>query len=163
MDLTEITKVERLNQEEGQEITFSEILEEVKLDIRELIHSFDPVISTDFAVKGIYYSRKNMRSIIYNLLSNALKYSAPDRKPEVRITTELKNDCITLSLADNGLGLSERDKSKVFGMFKRAHQHIEGTGVGLYMIKKMIENANGTIEVESEKGVGSTFMVNFNC
>ncbi len=54
-----------------------------------------------------------------------------------------------------------KDSAKIFGMFKRLHDHVEGTGIGLYIVKKMIDNAEGKIEVESKEGVGSTFKVFF--
>jgi signal transduction histidine kinase len=62
---------------------------------------------------------------------------------------------------DNGLGMDARDPEKIFGMFKRQHAHVEGTGIGLYIVKKMIENAGGKIQVESQVGIGSTFQVYF--
>lgn len=54
-----------------------------------------------------------------------------------------------------------RKKDKVFGMFKRLHTHVEGTGVGMYIVKRIMENASGKIEVESEEGVGTTFRLYF--
>lgn len=158
-DLTEISMVQRIDPKDLQSISFEEILNEVKLDIRELFEKFDPTVSTNFEVANINFSRKNLRSIIYNLISNALKYSSPERKPIVYITSEKIQKYTLLKISDNGLGLSLKDQGKIFGMFKRAHQHVEGTGVGLYMIKRMIENAGGKIEIESEENVGSTFAV----
>ncbi len=66
-----------------------------------------------------------------------------------------------LTVKDNRLGMESGRLSQLFTMFKRFHDHVEGTGIGLYMIKKMIENAGGRIEVESQVGVGSTFKVYF--
>jgi signal transduction histidine kinase len=54
-----------------------------------------------------------------------------------------------------------RQEDKIFALFKRLHSHVEGTGIGLYIVKKMLENAGGAIEVDSEVGVGSTFRVYF--
>jgi signal transduction histidine kinase len=93
------------------------------------------------------------------LLSNALKYSSPDRKPEVKIVSYQEKEFTILQVSDNGLGLSKENQSKIFGMFKRVHQHVEGSGIGLYIIKKMIENVGGKIEVKSEVGKGTTFKV----
>ncbi len=158
-DLTEISKIQRVDQTDLQTLNFATILNEVKLDIRELIERFNPAITTNFEVEELNFSRKNLRSIIFNLLSNALKYSSPNRKPEVKISTEKNNDFTILKVSDNGLGLSLENQSKIFGMFKRAHQHIEGSGIGLYMIKRMIENSGGKIEIQSEVDRGTTFSV----
>jgi signal transduction histidine kinase len=62
---------------------------------------------------------------------------------------------------DNGLGLSPAQQSKLFTMFKRMHTHVEGTGIGLYIVKRIIENNGGKIDVESEQGKGTVFKVYF--
>ncbi|MDJ0366354.1 HAMP domain-containing sensor histidine kinase [Hymenobacter sp. H14-R3] len=64
-----------------------------------------------------------------------------------------------LEVRDNGLGLSKAQQGELFRMFRRLHTHVPGSGVGLYMVKKMIENAGGTLTVQSQLGVGSTFTV----
>ena len=92
--------------------------------------------------------------MVFNPLSNALKYRDPGcplhvRRPEGRFVV----------LEDNGLGLKVTNEQKLFGMFQRFHDHVEGSGIGLYMVKKMVEKAGGCIEVRSELGVGTTFPV----
>lgn len=62
-------------------------------------------------------------------------------------------------MQDNGLGMKLSDTSKIFTMFKRLHTHMEGTGIGLFMVKRIIENAGGKIEVESQLGKGSKFTI----
>ncbi|MBO9701447.1 MAG: GHKL domain-containing protein [Sporocytophaga sp.] len=159
-DLTEISKVQRVGNLEPEVLTFSEMYNEVILDIRELIKiSNDPVIVTDFKVDTIKYSRKNLRSIIYNLLSNALKYSSSERRPEIHLSTESADNFVLLTISDNGLGISSENQHKIFNMFERAHQHVEGSGIGLYIIKRIIENSGGKIELQSTEGVGTTFKV----
>ncbi|GAL85195.1 hypothetical protein N824_20470 [Sporocytophaga myxococcoides] len=159
-DLTEISKVQRVSNQEPEELTFSEIYNEVILDIRELIKaSKEPLIVADFKIDKIRYSRKNLRSIIYNLLSNALKYSSPERRPEIHLSTRLADDFILLAISDNGLGINQESQHKVFNMFERAHQHVEGSGVGLYIIKRIIENFGGKIEIQSTENVGTNFYV----
>ncbi|MBB4601492.1 signal transduction histidine kinase [Hymenobacter luteus] len=66
-----------------------------------------------------------------------------------------------LTVQDNGLGLSELQQRQLYGLFQRLHTHVEGTGVGLYIVKRLIENAGGSIAVQSEVGVGTTFTVTF--
>ncbi len=62
---------------------------------------------------------------------------------------------------DNGLGINKKHHSKLFLMFKRLHTHVEGSGIGLYIIKRIVENNGGKIEVESEENEGSEFKVYF--
>jgi len=66
-----------------------------------------------------------------------------------------------LEVRDNGLGLHLTPDRPLFGLFQRYHTHVEGTGVGLYVVKKLVENAGGRIAVRSELGVGSVFTVYF--
>lgn len=102
-----------------------------------------------------------MRSIVYNLLSNSLKYRSPERTLELSISTESTPEYVILKVEDNGLGMKKNDHAKIFYMFKRLHDHVEGTGIGLYIVKRIVENAGGKIEVESEEGKGTTFQVYF--
>ncbi len=100
-----------------------------------------------------------MRSIFYNLISNALKYRHPERNPVVDLKTEQLDDGILLTVKDNGLGISDANKEKVFSMFKRLHDHVEGSGVGLYIVKRIVTNAGGRIELESKLEEGTTFKI----
>jgi signal transduction histidine kinase len=105
--------------------------------------------------------RANLRSIIYNLLSNAIKYASPERPPYVVFETFREGTYTVLCIQDNGLGIPESQQPKLFSMFKRFHSHVDGTGVGLYMIKRVIENNRGKIEVQSTEGLGAQFKVYF--
>lgn len=80
---------------------------------------------------------------------------------EIKIKTEKVKDYLLLIIKDNGLGIDPSNQSKVFKMFKRFHNHVEGTGIGLYIVKRILDNAGGKIEVESEEGKGTTFKVYF--
>jgi signal transduction histidine kinase len=84
-----------------------------------------------------------------------------DRPLHVRITCYELETHHVLSVEDNGLGMDMRQEEKIFALFKRLHNHVQGTGIGRYIVKKMLENAGGGIEVESQVGVGSTFRVYF--
>jgi signal transduction histidine kinase len=96
---------------------------------------------------------------VYNLLSNALKYRHPDRFPLVHLRGYCREAHTILEVQDNGLGLSEVQQTKLFRLFRRLHNHVEGSGIGLYMVKKMVENAGGTITVQSQLDIGTTFRV----
>jgi PAS domain S-box-containing protein len=160
-DLTEITKVQKDLVEDIQEVPLAELSQEIKGDMNEVISQTGAIVETDFKVPNIKFSKKNLRSIIYNLLSNAIKYKSPDLAPRIKISSEDAGEFILFKVSDNGLGISEENKGKVFGMFKRFHDHVEGTGIGLYIVKRIVDNAGGRIEVESTLGKGSVFNVYF--
>ncbi|MFN3403698.1 MAG: PAS domain S-box protein [Cytophagaceae bacterium] len=161
-DLTEISKIQKNFNEDESLVEFEEFLEDIKFTLIELIVGSEATIDADFSkCKEISFSRKNFKSIIYNLVSNAIKYQHPDRKPYIKIYSEKIEGYAVLTVQDNGLGFNVKDKDKIFGMFKRLHDHVDGSGVGLYIVKKIIEITGGKIEVESQRGEGSTFRVYF--
>lgn len=161
-DLTKVIRVQKDLEEEKMIVSFHEVLEDVKTDIAPLISESQAQITTNFQVPEISYARKNIRSILYNLLSNAIKYRSPERPVHVILTTRgLSGNTAVLTVSDNGLGIRSDQTHKLFTMFKRLHNHVEGSGIGLYMIKKIVENNSGTIEVTSELDKGTTFTVLF--
>jgi two-component system, chemotaxis family, CheB/CheR fusion protein len=159
-ELSDISKIEN-EIDENENINLKDLLEEVELSIKDILLKSKVKINIDFKEPEIPFSRKNLRSILLNILSNAIKYRSPDRELELNIRTERSNSFIILSIQDNGLGLDKNKIDEVFSKFKRRHNHVEGSGIGLYLVKKMITNAGGKIEVESELGKGSTFSVYF--
>jgi signal transduction histidine kinase len=160
-DLTEITKVQKDLYEEIESVLFQEIIEDVKSDIQKLIDESEAVIHCECQVPEVTFARKNLRSIIYNLLTNGIKYRFPGRPIAITIKTYVAGDYTVLSVRDNGLGLSTEQQSKLFNMFKRLHTHVEGSGIGLYIVKRIIENSGGKIEVQSVLGEGTAFNVFF--
>jgi len=108
---------------------------------------------------AVRFLEKNLRSLVYNLLSNAFKYRAAGRPAHVCLRAYPDGSFVRLTVQDNGLGIDLAGQRKLFGLFERLHSHVEGSGIGLFMVKKMVENAGGRILVESELGVGSTFTV----
>ena len=160
-DLTEISKVQKENSDDVQIVHLNTLIEEIRLDIKSIIDKSKAQINLDLQVEEFKFSSKNMRSILYNLISNAVKYSSPERVPQVNVSTKVVSGYTILTVSDNGLGINPAYKSKLFGMFKRLHDHVEGSGIGLYIVKRIIENNGGKIEVESELNVGTTFKVYF--
>ncbi|MGV3503266.1 MAG: sensor histidine kinase [Adhaeribacter sp.] len=161
-DLTDITKIQRQAGDDVGFISLSEVVSEVLLDFEGAIAAAGARVETSLAPEAVIrFSAKNLRSIIYNLVSNALKYRDPDRLPHIRIFTETGPDQVQLSVADNGLGLNLADQDKIFSMFKRLHDHVEGSGIGLYIVKRIVENAGGSIALSSTLGQGSTFRISF--
>ncbi|MCR6642059.1 MAG: PAS domain-containing protein [Sporocytophaga sp.] len=160
-DLTEITRAQKSAEEEKESIEFEGIFEDVITSINDLAKATQASFNLDFSVPSIKFSRKSMRSIFYNLISNALKYRHPARRPVIEVKTVERDEWIVLSVKDNGLGISEANKEKVFSMFKRLHAHVEGSGVGLYIVKRIVTNAGGRIELDSKIDEGTTFRIFF--
>lgn len=158
-ELAEIAKIEGNYQNEVETVSFETILKEVQLIIKDKINESNARITIDIKEPEIEFSRKNLRSILYNLFSNALKYKSPDRVPEIHIKTEKENGFVLLSVKDNGLGIADDKKDLLFTPFTRFEKEVEGTGIGLYLVKKIIENAGGKISVNSKPGEGSEFKV----
>ena len=160
-----LTDVSKLQKEHGlptQPVDLAAVIQDVRLDLDPLIESTRARLDVDVAaVPTVLFSEKNLRSVVFNLLSNALKYRDPARTPHVRLRARPEGEFAVLEVIDNGLGLDAAHEQRLFGMFQRFHDHVEGSGIGLYMVKKMIENAGGRITVRSELGVGSTFCVYF--
>ncbi|GEO02552.1 hypothetical protein AAE02nite_02160 [Adhaeribacter aerolatus] len=161
VDLTNITRVQKEVNQDQVNLSFAETLADVKQDIQAMIAESGACIKTDFAVPEIVYARKNLRSILYNLVSNAIKYRDLKRKPEIIISTAQEEEYITLTVSDNGLGIRADQQHKLFSMFRRVHTHVEGSGIGLYIVKRIVENYGGYVTVDSTEGKGSTFKVYF--
>jgi signal transduction histidine kinase len=96
-----------------------------------------------------------------NLLDNAVKFSAAGRASEIRIWTEPgeKTGTVRLNIQDNGIGIARDQLEKIFLVFQRAHLDLEGTGIGLSIVKRAIEKMGGSVGVESIVDKGSTFWI----
>jgi signal transduction histidine kinase len=118
-------------------------------------------IQVDLSKCAEVYSVKPMlSSILYNLLSNSIKYRSENRKPIIKITSFLSGAFIKIQVTDNGLGIDvEKFKEKLFGLYKRFHNHVDGKGLGLFLVKLQAESLGGKVEIESTPGVGSTFSI----
>ena len=158
--LTDIARLQQAHDQPAEEIVVAAVVEAVRLDLAPLLAQAAAHLAVDVAPDlRLSWPPRDLRSIVYNLLSNAVKYRHPDRAPEVRLRAARADGHVTLEVQDNGLGLTAPQQSQLFGIFRRLHTHVEGTGVGLYMVKRMVENGGGTIAVQSQPGVGTTFRV----
>lgn len=99
-------------------------------------------------------------SILMNLITNGIKYSSDEKESYIRIYSIKSDGCNILHIEDNGLGINlEKNRDKIFGMYKTFHEHHDSKGVGLFITKNQVEAMGGKIEVESEVGKGSVFKV----
>ncbi|SDL91395.1 PAS domain S-box-containing protein [Catalinimonas alkaloidigena] len=160
--ITEIAKVQKGLESEVKELDIAQVVQEVEKDLQALMTQEDATIQLQLDVPTVTFIPKYFNSILQNLLSNAIKYHHPERKPVVHLSTHREKERIVLTVRDNGLGLSPSQQKRLFKMFQRLHTHVEGTGIGLYMIKRMVENYGGRITAESQVDQGTTFRVYFN-
>ncbi len=103
-----------------------------------------------------------LESIFMNILSNAVKYRHPGRKPEITVETVPGKGEVAVKISDNGLGIDlEKHGKDLFGMYKTFHGNPDAQGIGLFIAKYQAESLGGRIEVESEVNNGTTFIVYF--
>ncbi|WP_397362921.1 PAS domain-containing protein [Olleya sp. R77988] len=138
-------------------IEVNSILDSLELIIKganaDIRNTIDPSIY-------INYDASYLESIIQNLLTNAIKYKHPDRKPLITISLENKKENLVLKISDNGIGIDlDKYGDSVFGLYKTFHQNPEAEGVGLYLVKNQIEAFGGMIDVTSQINVGTTFII----
>ena len=102
-----------------------------------------------------------LQSMLYNLISNAIKFKHPGRTAVINVEVKkTEKNTFVFEIKDNGLGFDvARNKGKLFGMFKRFHPDIQGTGVGLHIVKSIVDAFGGEIEVESEVDKGTEFKI----
>ncbi len=158
-DFLEMAKIEKQTDDALVEINCKQELDLVLADLEWSIQKENAQINIDIPDDLIItFPETGFKSATQNLINNALKYRSKDRDIIVNVQArEVNGDCI-LTIADNGLGIDLiRNKGKIFAMFKRFHNHVEGTGLGLFMVKKLIENQGGTISIESEVDKGTKF------
>ncbi|RDC63884.1 sensor histidine kinase [Adhaeribacter pallidiroseus] len=162
-DLTQVSKIQKDTEEEHEFISFATILDEVTASLAEVIQQSGAVVHTDFTANPkVWFSRKNLKSVLYNLVSNAIKYRSPDRLPVVSVTSAAVNNYVVVTVTDNGIGIDlPKHEKKIFSLFKRLRDDVEGSGVGLFIVKRIMDFNQGKIEVGSTPGEGSTFRAYF--
>ena len=145
------------------EVDLNESLTRTKRILEKEIEDTGTRIINNFSEAGkVYAIAPYVESILYNLISNAIKYRDPQRSPHIAIKTTLEKEFVCLAVMDNGLGIDlKKYKQNIFNLYKRFHLHVEGKGLGLYLVKTQIEALGGRIEVRSEPNEGTTFQVYF--
>ncbi len=162
-DLNYVLQYKHEVNERRENISFALLVSEVKISIRKLFKNEDLKIISDFTSVSEMFTIKNyLYSIFMNLISNSIKYRQLDKKPVIEIISKKVNNTIEITFRDNGMGIDMvRKGDQVFGLYKRFHTHTEGKGMGLFMVKTQVEALGGTISVESEVNVGTTFKILF--
>lgn len=140
-------------------INIESLVEDVRLGIHDLLESSGTTIITDFGEKQINFSKKSLRSILLNLITSSVRRRSPNRKLELYIVTYAVPGYIVLMVKDNGLEVRD---DMLPTLFKKANISLDGIpheGLGLYLVKRIIDACGGKIEVESTPGEGTVFRV----
>lgn len=129
---------------------------------REIEETGTKIINNFSEAQKVYAIAPYVESILYNLISNAIKYRDPQRAPFIAIKTTHEKEFVCLAVMDNGLGIDlGKYKQSLFSLYKRFHLHVEGKGLGLYLVKTQIEALGGRVDVNSAPNEGTTFHVYF--
>lgn len=160
-DVSKILQIRFLNAEVKEELCFEEIVSTILKSIAKTIEDKKAIIKIDFSAIKNYSSFKSfIVSVFQNLIVNALKYSKENTIPEIFIWSEIKNNKVQIHFKDNGIGLDlSKYKNQLFGMYKRFHSHVDGKGLGLYMVKMQLHTLGGNILVKSKPNEGAEFIV----
>ena len=146
--------------EDIEEVQIPELLLEIFKENEGLFRKYNALLHEQLSEYTLIYSRSGLKCILNNLIINSLKYSSPERRAEVWLRSFIENGRFIIEVEDNGLGIDlNQYQNRLFKMFKRIYFHVEGSGIGLYRIKQLLERKGGSIEVESEPDRGSVFRV----
>lgn len=160
-DINKILQVKRDVNNQKEIIHFSKLV--LDIIISQNINLQQVNIITDFSeIDEIYSLKGYLHSIFFNLINNSIKYRKPDLSPIIKIKSKKKHGKITLTFKDNGLGIDlQKQEGKIFGLYNRFHNHVEGKGMGLFMVKTQVEAIGGKISLKSEKNKGTKFKLEF--
>lgn len=142
-------------------VDVNELIDNVEWSLENKIKESGATIKRNILVSNLPFSRKNLRSIVFNIVSNGIKFRR-EVTPEIYITCWKEAEQFVLCIQDNGKGIPQESMDSIFSMYGRLNQKMEGTGIGLYLAKKIINAAGGNIVVESEVDRGSKFIIYLN-
>jgi PAS domain S-box-containing protein len=157
IDYSRISRVEAKPEEVDVKEMVDEIFENMEFmeNATKIRKNIDVFQSANF-----YTDKKSLDVVLSNLISNAIKYAdIRKEKPKIDVKIKINEDGASISISDNGIGIMEEYQPKVFDMFVRATDTNSGSGLGLYIVKEVINKIHGTIQLESTSRVGSTFTI----
>ena len=150
-----------------QRVALSKVLSEVLSDLESRIESSGAQVQTE-ALPEIWADPTQMRQLLQNLLGNALKFAHPGRPPQVRVSARLREASragetatALLTVEDNGIGFDNRYQDRIFAPFQRLHgrSEFEGSGIGLAIVRKIVERHGGRIHADGQPGQGARFHI----
>lgn len=160
-DLNKILEMRKTNTSVISEIDLPGEMALVRATLQKEIEDTRAGITEDFTrISTIHSVKPYVDSILMNLVSNAIKYRSPEREPAIAVSSEQSGEFVCLSIRDNGLGIDlSKYEDKLFKLYNRFHSHVEGKGIGLYLVKTQVAALGGKIEAIDNGGYGITFKV----
>lgn len=162
-ELNEIISVRKKSSELKQVINLENLIQETCLKHQDLFDKSQAKL--DLKVEGfenMYATKGYMESIFSNLIVNAIKYKQVNQQPLIEVTSRIASTNAIIEISDNGTGIDlSKFKDKVFKFKQRFHRNIEGSGIGLYLVKTQVEALGGSVSIESEVNKGTTFTLTF--
>lgn len=145
----------------SESLNLQQYLDTAQKVLSEQITAKDVSISTIMPEDVmINYNPAYLESILYNIISNSIKYSHPERKPIINIKWIEEKDTKVLQISDNGIGIDlVKNADKIFGMYKTFSNNSDAKGIGLFITKNQIDAMGGNITVESKPNIGTTFKI----
>jgi signal transduction histidine kinase len=160
-DLTNVLLVKNNPGNDRLSIHLPELFQRVENSIYNALLECGGRITTDFQVPEVQFNPVYLESIMVNLISNSIKYRSRERSLRINIRSfKDENGDVKLTISDNGTGIDlKMHKDKVFGLYQRFHDNVNGQGLGLFMIKSQVNALGGKIGVESEVDKETTFTI----
>ena len=162
LDMLKLTRIERI-EEAKSFISINEVLVGLLPNYKnELAQINGELINNISAEARIYASDIELKSIFQNLITNSIKYRQPEHPLKIELSTQMNDSTCTITYTDNGMGIDlKKFEAKLFSMFERFNTDstIEGTGVGMYIIKKLVDNNRGSLALTSTVNNGLTYKI----
>ncbi|MDY6857532.1 MAG: PAS domain S-box protein [Thermodesulfobacteriota bacterium] len=159
--IADLLELSRVGKAEGayEETDLSKIAEDIKDEMISQLEKGGISFITNDTLPYVYCNRKRIRQLLENLISNSIKFMGEEKSPFIEVGCEDRGRFFKFYVKDNGIGIEEKYHEKIFLIFQRLREidGVEGTGIGLSIVKRIVENHGGKIWVESERGEGTTF------
>ncbi len=160
-DLNTILQIRREVSERKTTVHLNTLVINIKESIENIIHESHTIIEVDFsAVPQIEAIRTYIGSVLFNMITNSIKYARPNVAPHIFIQTKREGKNVVITYNDNGRGIDmQKYGAQVFGLYKRFHAQTEGKGIGLFMTKTQVEVMGGKISLKSKPNEGCVFTI----
>jgi PAS domain S-box-containing protein len=156
---TSLLELSRIGQVVGpiEEIEVAALLREVRVALAVRLKEAGAEFVVQEPLPTVRVDRGRIHQVFANLIDNAVKFRSAERAPRIEVGCRQESGFYRFHVADNGIGIAPQYHERVFAPFQKLHLEIEGVGIGLALVKKIVEHHGGRVWVESEAGKGSTF------